>query len=298
LDLDHSLALYNQANQWKVWLNPNGSSIFQNSLTVNGNNNLMPNQTLSGDGSVLTRKLGDVRYVVKGTDKTSLGYATATGYGATAFGGDSWATGWGSIAGGGESMAYGDSSIALGEASSAHTWGAIALGRDAHSYGIDALAVGLNAKAYGLSSSAIGSDVQSSGNYASAFGLGTIAQSYGQTVLGRYNVAQGNSSNWVATDDLFVVGNGTSNNQRSNAFTVKKNGDAVVKGNATVQGYSYFNDINTDNLSAGGDVMVSGVTEMMGGAYVQGAAHVQGDLQVTGKINVTPQGDLGMGTFK
>ncbi|MBX7157162.1 MAG: hypothetical protein K1X66_02070 [Verrucomicrobiae bacterium] len=264
LDVDHSLVLYDSYGQWKVWLVPGGNnSVFQNSLTVNGNNSVMPNQSLSGDGSILTRKLGDGRYVAKGADKTALGYATATGFSAFAAGNQS-------LASGGAAVALGEKTIASGDLS---------------------FAVGGFATASGYGSVAMGETVTASGESAFSLGLGTIAQGMNQVVVGRYNVAQGSAEDWVATDDLFVVGNGTSANQRSNAFTVKKNGDAVVKGNATVKGYSYFNDINTDNISAGGDVMVSGVTEMMSSAYVGG------DLQVNGKLYLQPQGDVPMGQF-
>lgn len=324
LDLDHSLALYNSSSQWKVWLNPNGNSIFQNSLVVNGNNNLMPNQTLNGDGSVLTRKLGDQRYVAKGASKTALGYATATGDTATAFGGDSLASGGGSIAGG-ESIASGIFSVALGENSTASGHSAVALGNNAlaqgassfasgyHSQavgvqsvamgesslalGANSFALGLESTAYDYLSFAMGETVEAKGYNTFALGSSTIAQGMGQVVLGRYNVAQGNLTQWIPTDDLFIIGNGTAWNQRSNAFVVKKNGDANIKGNLTVQGLSYFNDINTDGISAAGDLMVSGVAEIYSGAYIENLAYVNGDLQVTGKIYVPPQGDLGMGEF-
>lgn len=273
----NSLALYNSAGQAMISLNPSGNSVFQNSLVINGNNTLLPSQTLSSDGSVLTRILGDNRYLTKSADgKTALGYATASAPSATAMGGDAWAVGEGSIAGG-ESIASGVFSVALGE--------------DSYASGQSAVALGNNAYAQGNSSFATGQSSKASGNYASAFGLSTIAQGYSQTVIGRYNLAQGNPNSWVATDDLFTIGNGTSDNQRSNAFIVKKNGDAIVKGNATVEGYSYLNDISTDGINANGDLTVWGVSEMMGGAYIGG------DLQVTGKIYLQPQGDIPMGQF-
>jgi hypothetical protein len=312
LSQDHSLVLYDSLNAWKVWLNPNGNSVFQNSLTINGNNNLMPNQSLSGDGSILTRKLGDGRYVVKESSSFSLGMGNSViGQKSMALGNDisvsgsySVALGYESVVSGTESVAIGNyneakggASTAIGFLASANGMGSVAIGSDVAALGAYSVALG-NSTASGSGSVSVGISNDADGYSSTALGYHNKAQGLYQTVVGVFNQPQGSPNNWVATDDLFVVGNGTSNNQRSNAFTVKKNGDAMVKGNATVQGYGYFNDINTDGITAGGDVMVSGVTEMMGGAYVQGAAHVQGDLQVTGKINVTPQGDLGMGTFK
>jgi hypothetical protein len=318
LEESHVLYLYDGNGQGNIALNPIGSSIFQNSVTINGNNNLMPNQTLFGDGSVLTRKLGDGRYVMKWSDKTALGYATATGNFSTALGGDSLASGQYSIAGG-QSIATGAFSVALGEDNYATGQSAVALGNNAQAKGNTSFAVGYYAQAFGLHSVAMGENnlalgansfamglestaynylsfamgetVEAKGYNTVALGSSTIAQGKGQVVLGRYNLAQGNPTNWVATDDLFIVGNGTAWNQRSNAFVVKKNGDAVVKGNATVQGYSYLDDVSTDGINAGGDLTVWGVSEMMGGAYVGG------DLQVTGKLYLQAQGDIPMGQF-
>lgn len=56
------------------------------------------------------------------------------------------------------------------------------------------------------------------------------AQSYAQTVIGRYNIAQGNSNtdNIDPDDRLFIVGNGIDNSTRSNAFEVSNNGHSIV----------------------------------------------------------------------
>lgn len=62
--------------------------------------------------------------------------------------------------------------------------------------------------------------------------------------IGRYNVAQGDPMNWVGTDDLFVIGNGTGDYtdefdnwfppQPHNAFVVKKNGDTMISGKVLI----------------------------------------------------------------
>ena len=312
LDVDHSLVLYDSYGQWKIWLVPGGNnSVFQNSLTINGNNNLMPNQSLSGDGSILTRKLGDGRYVVKESSSFSLGMGNSViGQKSMALGNDisvsgsySVALGYESVVSGTESVAIGNyneakggASTAIGFVASANGVGSVAIGADVAALGAYSVALG-NSTASGSGSVSAGISNDADGYSSTALGYHNKAQGLYQTVVGVFNQPQGSPNNWVATDDLFVVGNGTSANQRSNAFTVKKNGDAVVKGNATVQGYGYFNNIITDGINAGGDVTVAGVTEMMSGAYVQGEAYVQGNLQVTGKIYLQPQGDLAMGEF-
>lgn len=63
-----------------------------------------------------------------------------------------------------------------------------------------------------------------------AFGYNTQANSYGEIALGGYNYSEvsGNSSTWVATDQAFSVGAGTSVTDRKNAITVLKNGNVGI----------------------------------------------------------------------
>ncbi len=69
-----------------------------------------------------------------------------------------------------------------------------------------------------------------------SFGYETVAQSFCSFVVGRFNEISGNSSTWVETDTLFVVGNGTDANNRSDAFSVMKNGNLKVTGDINTQG--------------------------------------------------------------
>ncbi|HNV81355.1 MAG TPA: tail fiber domain-containing protein [Tenuifilaceae bacterium] len=75
-------------------------------------------------------------------------------------------------------------------------------------------------------STAIGYRNTSSGEQAIALGSGVIANSYRSVVIGSYNYYDANNSyfTWVNTEPLFVVGNGTSPESRSNALTVLKSG--------------------------------------------------------------------------
>ena len=56
-----------------------------------------------------------------------------------------------------------------------------------------------------------------------------------QVLTTRFNVAAGNMTSWVATDPVFVIGNGT-NADSNNAFEVLKNGNTTIDGDATVNG--------------------------------------------------------------
>jgi hypothetical protein len=65
--------------------------------------------------------------------------------------------------------------------------------------------------------------------FSAACGSSVTAQSYNSFVLGAYNVTGTYNPNiWVATDPLFVIGNGTSATATSNAVTVLKNGNVGI----------------------------------------------------------------------
>ncbi len=93
-------------------------------------------------------------------------------------------------------------------------------------------AEGSNTTASGHSSHAEGNNTTASGDYSHAGGYHTTANQKYQTVIGAYNTYNGSENNKI--DKLFVVGNGTDNNNRSNAFIVDKDGNATVQNNLTV----------------------------------------------------------------
>ncbi len=60
-------------------------------------------------------------------------------------------------------------------------------------------------------------------------GYNTRAKSFASVVLGQWNDTTSTSGlSWVTTDPLFVVGNGTAHNARSNALTILKNGNIGI----------------------------------------------------------------------
>jgi hypothetical protein len=77
-----------------------------------------------------------------------------------------------------------------------------------------------NAEAVGQYSFAPSRDAKAYGQDSIAMGLGTQASGNSQTVVGQFN-----SPN---TDDYFIVGNGTSDGSRANAFRVTTGGSAYV----------------------------------------------------------------------
>lgn len=65
-------------------------------------------------------------------------------------------------------------------------------------------------------------------NYASVFGLGHTVGAYAATVIGRYASAPGTPNAWVATDPVFVVGNGTGVGAEATAFQIDKDGKVTT----------------------------------------------------------------------
>lgn len=77
-----------------------------------------------------------------------------------------------------------------------------------------------------------GNDTTASAYASHAQNIATIAQGYGQTAIGQYNVAQGTPDSTASTDYAFIIGNGTENS-RSNALAVRWDG-AIVLADGTV----------------------------------------------------------------
>jgi hypothetical protein len=94
--------------------------------------------------------------------------------------------------------------------------------------GASSIGVGTNVTASGADSSAFGYGTTASGAYSFAAGIATTAQAYDSVVLGAYNVPSGNATNWISTDPLFTIGNGTGSTSLSTALTVLKNGNVGI----------------------------------------------------------------------
>ena len=188
---------------------------------------------------------------------TTAGCSMAMGYQALA-------EGWGSIAMGQSTVAHGQDSLAAGQYTYAGGDRSTALGCVTYAGGEACIAAGVHTYAWGIGSLSLGAYNNTSGDYSQALGYAVAAQSYAQTVIGQYNVIpQFNSTQWVPTEELFTIGNGTSQATPSNAMVVKKNGDTQINGKLTVSGSS-------------------------GGLVVSGTNNV---------VLINPAGDLSMGAF-
>jgi len=160
----------------------------------------------------------------------------AEGGGSQAIGAQAHAEGGGTVASGTCSHSEGSGTKANGAYSHAEGSSTKANGAYSHSEGMTTNAIGAQAHAEGNgttasgdSSHAEGTGTKANGAYSHAEGNSTIANNNSEHASGQYNVSSkasttfGNSGN-----TLFSVGNGTSINDRHNAFEIRQNGDIYI----------------------------------------------------------------------
>ena len=129
------------------------------------------------------------------------------------------------------SSVFGSGSRTSGTASIAEGIGTLASGLASHAAGINttasgqaAFSMGIETDADGMASFAAGSGSWARGTATVAFGIGTIASSSGQLAVGHYNEAKTDINN------IFVVGDGTSNSLRRNVIEVYGGQGASLRG--------------------------------------------------------------------
>jgi len=106
-----------------------------------------------------------------------------------------------------------------------------AFGFSTESGGQMSLATGYDTQADGIVSFAGGYRCVSPGSYSFATGFQSKSVPFASFVIGRYNVDSiGTEESWVNSDPLFMIGNGTDATNKSNAFTVLKNGKTAING--------------------------------------------------------------------
>ncbi len=92
------------------------------------------------------------------------------------------------------------------------------------SMGLRGLAWGSSTIAKGNYATALNFQTKAYGRSSFAAGTQTYADGLSAAAFGRFNVREGDPNSWVDTDPLFVIGNGSSNANRNNAFTIQKDG--------------------------------------------------------------------------
>ena len=138
----------------------------------------------------------------------------AEGNGSTASESNSHAEGWNTTASGSHSHAEGNHTIAKGECSHAEGYYTEAIGDYSHAEGGSTIAKE-------RWSHAEGNQTIAKGECSHAEGYGTIASTLAQCVIGQYNVEDDSGL-------VFIIGNGTADNERSNALAVDWSGNITA----------------------------------------------------------------------
>ncbi|MHC1703657.1 MAG: tail fiber domain-containing protein [Tenuifilaceae bacterium] len=199
-----------------------------------------------GQGSV---SLGKQTFALGTLDSVSGNYSIALGFRNKTIGEASVAIGFSNFAGsdlyipffntfyhypgvaiGVNSKASARESIALGYFALATGRNSISIGKNTTALGESSTAIGQYSTSSGVFSIAMGYGTTSSGKYSTSIGNGTNSKPYASLAIGQYNdttCSPTGQSNWVLTDPVFIIGNGTFN-VRSNVFTILKNGYTAV----------------------------------------------------------------------
>ena len=232
-----------------------------------------------------TLATGDYAFALGLGAQATSGSAFAIGQNATASNVVSFALGSNSVASGRQSTALGALSVASGNFSTALSAGnsagwyssamgyltqangsyAISLG-SGYVYSVSGMSFNVYSRAQGSYSIAIGNGHNANGAYSTtlgyrnytygeqsmALGANLTARSYGSVVVGAYNYDDSNYStfSWVATEPIFVVGNGTYGSP-SNALTVLKNGNTGVGTQSPTQKLDVNGNVRIRSIGSG-----------------------------------------------
>ena len=201
----------------------------------------LDNMYIPNDSKVNNSISVGVRIGTVGKFSSSFGAGcVASGYCSHAEGNSSTASGVTSHAEGNSSTASGDISHAEGSSTTASGTYSHAEGNYTKASGRFSHAEGSSTTASGISSHAEGSSTTASGISSHAEGSNTIASCENQHVQGRYNI------NDTEGEYLHIVGNGSSENNRSNAHTLDWNGNAWYAGKLSQDGTpTVDNDLTT-----------------------------------------------------
>ena len=182
-------------------------------------------------------KIGEYSMVIGRGNEASGSCSYAEGNSTTASRGDAHAEGYYTTASAVAAHAEGGSTIASERAAHAEGERTTASGSNSHAEGNGTVAnaqhshsEGKNTTANGYASHTEGEDTIANGHYSHAGGIGTKASGEAQTVVGKYNIEDSDG------EYLLIVGNGTSDDKRSNAFVVDKDGNIIAFGNIYTDG--------------------------------------------------------------
>ncbi len=240
-----------------------------------------------GGNAVLTTA-NSSNFVSASSQAVAFGGAIPGGTGSLAFGDQAHAA-WGGLAFGFSADANGSAAISMGydsfASSNATSIGhisaatgdhSVALGTVSRAKGDRSMSMGFYTNVGGADSIGIGKFATTHSRDSVAIGQHVFAARPGQVVVGAYNTkvdvdTAPNGYNSVSDDDrVFVVGSGTDDSNRDDAFVVERDGDVRVFGDLRVGGEQVA--LQSDLV---GLVTNSSLTATLGGYYTKSEADVQ-----------------------
>lgn len=206
----------------------------QDTLVSGTNIKTINNQSLLGNGDITissglqnlvdgsaTGSVRGINTAAEDSTYTMGDYAFTEGNSTKASGSRAHAEGLGTTASGSSSHAEGHNTTASNNDSHAEGYNTTASGNTSH-------AEGNGTTASSSYSHAEGSQTIASGYMSHAQNDCTIAAKTAQTAIGKYNIED--TERTIANQKAFIIGNGTGNNNRSNAFTVDWQGNVEAAG--------------------------------------------------------------------
>ncbi|MCC7379915.1 MAG: tail fiber domain-containing protein [Chitinophagaceae bacterium] len=167
----------------------------------------------------LQNKAKNVGTIAMGVYNQSTGnYAVTLGKSNTNSGNSSFTVGLNNVVSGIESIAIGSLNLATTAYATAIGYG--------NKADYNAAAIGLYNEANSSNSYAFGTSNIINAEYSTAIGYNNWSNSFQSVVIGINNdtLVGSNATQWVSTDPIFTVGNGTGGGSRSNAMMMLKNG--------------------------------------------------------------------------
>ena len=175
--------------------------------------------------------------IASATWSTTMGLRTeAIGNISTAMGQDTKAIGSASTAMGYNTTASGLSSTALCNSTISSGNNSVAMGYFTESSGNDSTATGLETLASGASSMSMGIGTVAAGDASVSMGYHTNTNDVGTLALGIYNIIDTtpNPNTFTLQNTALIIGNGTDDGNRSNAFEVLFDGTTTIAGDLNI----------------------------------------------------------------
>ena len=138
--------------------------------------------------------------------------------------------------------ATGSYAVAMGKSTTASGGTSTSMGSYTTASGSFSTAMGAYTTASGMFSTAMGQGTEASGEFSTGMGLFTKASDFASTVIGQYNSTGNTATSATAfslSNPAFVIGNGTSDVELSDAFSVDFSGNVIAKGTIKAGAVTY-----------------------------------------------------------